>query len=58
MIKNNQITPFYKHCDLKTTLKQKQSKTGGSIRSKVDMYLGWSLMTPNVFFFVMIFANF
>ena len=45
MIKTNQITPFYKHCDLKTALKQKQSKTGGSNGSKVDVYLGWSLMT-------------
>ena len=46
MIKTNQITPFYKHCDLKTALKQKQRKTGSSNESKVDIYLGWSLMTP------------
>ena len=30
MIKTNQITPFYKHCDLKNALKQKQSEMGGS----------------------------
>ena len=45
MIKANQISPFWKPCDLKTTLKQKQSKTDGG---KVDLYLGWSLTTPFV----------
>ena len=45
MIKNNQITPFSKTCDLETAFKEKQSKT--DIR-KVDLYLGWSLMTPFV----------
>ena len=48
MIKTNQITPFYKHCDLKTALKQKQSKTGSSNGSKVDIHLGLSLMAPFV----------
>ena len=45
MIKNNQITPFSKTCDLETAFKEKQSKT--DIR-KVDLYLGWSLMTSFV----------
>ena len=45
MIKNNQITPFSKTCDLETAFKEKQSKM--DIR-KVDLYLRWSLMTPFV----------
>ena len=46
MIKTNQITPFYKPCDREAALKQKQSKTD---KSKVNLYLGSSLMNPFVF---------